>query len=412
MSVSATLLGVGTASAVFMAWGIGANDVANEFATSIGSKVLTLRKALVLAAVFESCGAILAGSHVSDTIRKGIVDVDLYVNEPYLLAIGMICALVGGGVWLLIASYFKLPVSTTHSIIGGTIGFSLVAKGVEGINGITVLLIVISWVASPLLSGIISWVFYTVIDKLVLQKEDAIKRGLRVIPWVFGVVMTINSFLIVYKGSPGLGLADTPLWVGLVVSFGIGFVMSMIGILVVQLYVKKRLGEEENPEKLFNFAQVLTACFGAFAHGANDTANAVGPYAAVVSIAMTGMVSQRTEIPVWVTLVGVGGIVIGLATWGYRVIETVGKRLTEITPSKGVAMELGASFTVVVASRLGIPVSTTHCQIGSVLAIGMKYRQVDWGLTRNILISWLVTLPVAGGVSAMVYAIVQKVIFG
>ena len=284
------------------------------------------------------------------------------------------------------------------------------AKGVEGINGISILLIVVSWVASPVISGIITWVLYTVIDKLVLQKENAIERGLKVIPWVFGVVMTINTFLIVYKGSLGLGLQDTPLWMGLVVSFGIGFVMSMIGILVVQLYVKKRLTEEENPEKLFNFAQVLTACFGSFAHGANDTANAVGPYAAVVSIAMTGIVTQRTEIPVWVTLVGVAGIVIGLATWGYRVIETVGKRLTEITPSKGVAMELGASFTVVIASRLGIPVSTTHCQIGSVLAIGMKHRQVDWGVTRNILISWLVTLPVAGGVSAMVYAIVQSVV--
>ncbi|KAJ8414989.1 hypothetical protein AAFF_G00025120 [Aldrovandia affinis] len=593
--------------AFILAFSVGANDVANSFGTAVGSGVVTLQQACILATVFETVGSILLGAKVSETIRQGIIDVSMYNgSEPVLMA-GSCSAMFGSAVWQLIASFLKLPISGTHCIVGATIGFSLVVKGYQGVKWLELLRIVASWFLSPLLSGIMSAVLFYFVRMFILNKEDPLPNGLKALPIFYAVTMGINLFSIMFTGAPMLGFDRIPWWATLLISVACAFVTAIVVWFAVCPYLKEKIerkmkcspcenplmqknflqpapdepapvqlstpedsriafnigdtedvdnkdskdfditdlnpqsngqilfnhntalssngysqyhtvhkdsglykdllhklhlskvgdcmgevgdqpirrnnsytsytmalygmhsdfkqkepGEEGDMERkgahmdttavcgpldslgegekgldmgneascqasqeedglevdrpevslLFQFLQILTACFGSFAHGGNDVSNAIGPLVALWLVYDTGMVTSNAPTPIWLLLYGGVGICAGLWVWGRRVIETLGKDLTPITPSSGFSIELASALTVVVASNIGLPVSTTHCKVGSVVAVGWlrSKEAVDWHLFRNIFIAWFVTVPISGLISAAIMALFTYVI--
>ncbi|KAL1132393.1 hypothetical protein AAG570_010348 [Ranatra chinensis] len=523
--------------AFVLAFGIGANDVANSFGTSVGSKVLSVRTACILATIFEMAGAVLIGYKVSDTMRKGILDVSLYDGSEKELMLGCLASLVGSGVWLMVATFLKLPISGTHSIVGATVGFSLVSHGTKGLQWNTLITIVTSWFVSPVLSGMVSVTLFLAIKHLILSAETPLTPALRALPFIYVVTIGVNVFSVVHDGPKLLYLDNIPLWVSITISLGAGLVAGII----VQLFVvpwqrkcviedlrkssnkdvqftfgessdssrdgsprtsrlmeegvrspdpkflpviveippinngyalaqtegceiteiDKMLGkhkdieskqlnlpangkvtpvfglspnssavplikekpmetmqmdvrkvEEERPEifRVFSFLQILTATFGSFAHGGNDVSNAIGPLIAVYLIYTDGNVLQKSETPLFILIYGGLGIAVGLWIWGRRVIKTIGEDLTKITASTGFTIEIGAALTVLLASKIGIPISTTHCKVGSVVFVGWVSSSssgVDWTLFRNIISAWVVTVPVAGLLSAGFMAAVR-----
>ena len=538
-----------------LAFSIGANDVANSFGTSVGSHVLTLRQACILASIFELLGSILIGSKVSNTISKGVIDVTTY-SDTTLLQFGYLSALIGACTWLMVATAFKLPVSGTHSIVGSVIGFTLVAQGINGVNFKVLIKIIASWFISPLASGAASSGLYFLMHWVILRLPThlaQLERGILVLPIIYLATFAINSFSIFYRGPKALYLDEIPIWAAVLLSLGVGAVSAiaakfLIGPLLRRHIIKKRgtlqnlagskrptpagsklsinaetnqqiglintsiskdkkspaieishqdetakaaletpltkndkdngdnklnkekmtltvdnvslrkdnaLLEAESPMMppslthsvsslylvspfnngtdqqvhfspcseqvsyeareeveeieypgifhLFSFLQVLTACFGAFAHGGNDVSNAIGPVVGLWAIYDNGDIVAQREPEIWILAVGGIGISLGLWVLGRRVIETVGSELSEVTPPSGFCIELGAASTVLVASQLSVPVSTTHCKIGSVVFVGLSRggtSQVDWRLFRNIILAWLVTVPASGLISA------------
>lgn len=423
-----TIFVVGTISAFLTSMTIGANDVANSFATSVGAGVLKMRHALIIAAVFEFLGAFLMGSHVTDTIRKGIVDVDVFQDDNYGLALGMLSASMATGLWLAIATYFKFPVSTTHSSVGSIVGFSLVYAGFETVKWTKIGLIVLSWLVSPLLSGLITISLLTVIRKYALKSEHSLKRTVQLMPVIVGLTITINVFFIIYKGTPALGLKELNELEGVGYSLVAGVISSIITLIFMRHFEKiinewtdddvesirsasKNYNNVEifDPkiEKMFSYLQIFTACMSSFAHGANDVANSIAPYATIYNIWSTDGFSGESTVPLWILAAGGGGIVLGLGLFGRKVINRMGKELSEITAVRGFSMELGASLSVVSASRLGIPVSTTHCQVGSIVggALTDGKKNVKWKIFKGIVAAWFVTLPVTAAFSAIFYAV-------
>ena len=397
---------------IFMAWGIGANDVANAMATSVGSKALTIKQAILVAAVFEFLGAVLAGGEVTSTIRKGIVDTEPLTGSPELLVYGMLAALLAAGTWLLIASRRGWPVSTTHSIVGAIVGFAAVGIGIDAVQWGKVGTIVMSWVVSPVTAGFVSFLIYMSVHKLILSREDPLERAKRYVPvYMFLAAFTI-TLVTILKGLKHVGLTislrDSYL---LAVSIATG--IAVIGALVIRRIRPDPKAEKKQHfytvERVFGVLMVITACGMAFAHGSNDVANAIGPVAAVISIAQNGTISAQSALPLWVLMIGGGGIVIGLATFGRHVIATVGKRITQLTPSRGFAAELAAATTIVIASGTGMPISTTHTLVGAVLGVGMArgIEAIDLRVVGRILVSWVVTIP-AGATLAIVFFYVFK----
>ncbi|KAI5622613.1 sodium-dependent phosphate transporter 1-B [Silurus asotus] len=626
------LLIVGFIIAFILAFSVGANDVANSFGTAVGSGVVTLKVACILATIFETLGSVLLGAKVSETIRKGIIDVNMYNGSEHVLMAGSVSAMFGSAVWQLLASFLKLPISGTHCIVGATIGFSLVAKGLQGVRWIELLRIVASWFLSPLLSGFMSAVLFYFVRVFILQKKDPVPNGLRALPVFYAVTLGINMFSIMYTGAPMLGFDALPWWGTLVLSIGCAILTGLIVWFAVCPYLKRKIKREiksspsesplmekremgeahcpilknvpevptstltpsapsceerrvtfdigdsddfepkegeisngsasksvhvqfnngptapsngysqyhtvhkdsglykdllhklhlakvgdcmgetgdrpirrnnsytsytmaiiglhgefkprdsdfraseegdkvqerkrvrmdsytsycnavaesgapedglgdaevtleikeedrgsnsssleeektdaDKPEVsiLFQFLQILTACFGSFAHGGNDVSNAIGPLVALWLVYQSGSVNTTAPTPLWLLLYGGVGICIGLWVWGRRVIQTMGRDLTPITPSSGFSIELASAVTVVVASNIGLPVSTTHCKVGSVVAVGwMRSRKaVDWRLFRNIFMAWFVTVPISCLISAGIMALFTYVIF-
>lgn len=508
----------------YNAWGIGANDCANSFATSVGAKVLTLKQAIIVAGVFEFLGAFLMGSHVTSTIRKKIVSIDMFEDEPGALMFGMLCSNLAAGVWLNIATYFKYPVSTTHSIVGAIIGFSLAYGGSEGVNWASVGWIIFSWVLSPVLAGLLAYGVYMLIKTKVFNSNNPVDNTLLIFPILTFFTFLINSFFIFYKGTPQLKLDKLEVWVSVTTSLCIAIFCSFLSWYFYVPYAKKKLEENRNntsnehvsitplellrkslsnhyeddtsvddsnvdldnqdmnqdrdiqivdscnslqneileteydnqkvkdcklykdsvdinrnvkrlnkfsdllknkesakkiellhknaividkdAEQLCSSLQIITACFSSFAHGANDVANAIAPLATIYAIYLSGEVNKKSNVPIWILFIGGLGIVIGLATWGYKIIDRIGKELTKITPSRGFIIELAAATTTVIASRAELPVSTTHCQIGSVVGCGLgdKKNNIEWDLVKNIVYSWLITLPATGFISAGLFS--------
>jgi PiT family inorganic phosphate transporter len=400
----------------FMAWGVGANDVANAMGTSVGSRALTVKQAIIIAMIFEFAGAYLAGGEVTSTIRKGIIDPALLSGSPEVLIFGMLSALLAAGVWLLIASSFGWPVSTTHSIVGAIVGFAAVGVGVDAVQWNKVMTIVASWVISPMLAGTIAFLLMQSVQKLILNSAEPFAMAKKYVP----VYMLYTGFMIAMV-SLMKGLKH----IGLEVSVGQSMIYALIFGLIVALigrYLLKRIQPDPdaekhnrfgNVERIFAVLMIFTACAMAFAHGSNDVANAVGPLAAVVGTVQSGgEVLQKTTMPPWILLLGGAGIVIGLITLGYRVIATVGKKITELTPTRGFAAELSAATTVVLASGIGMPVSTTHTLVGAVLGVGLTrgIGAINLRAVASIFMSWLVTLPV-GAALAIIFFYMFKGIF-
>ncbi|WP_304641460.1 inorganic phosphate transporter [Pseudomonas sp.] len=399
----------------FMAWGIGANDVANAMGTSVGSRALTIKQAIIIAIVFEFLGAYLAGSSVTQTIRSGILDASMIAPEQMIF--GMLASLLAAGTWLMVASMKGWPVSTTHSIIGAVIGFGAVGVSMEAVNWGGVVPIVSSWVVSPLLSGIIAFMIFMSVHKLILDTEDPFRSAKRYVPLYMFAVGFMITMMTLTKGLAHVGLEFTNVQ---------NFLLAvLIGLLVTGLGVTllSRIKPDPAADSTFHFASVervfavlmiFTACSMAFAHGSNDVANAVGPLAAIVGVIQSGgEIAARSVVPGWVLLLGAGGIVVGLATYGYRVIATIGRHITELTPSRGFAAELATATTVVSASGLGLPISTTHTLVGAVLGVGMArgIGALNLRVIGTIFSSWVITLPAGAGLSILYFFILSG-IFG
>ncbi len=408
-------IGLAAAFGLFMAWGIGANDVANAMATSVGSRALTIKQAILVAAIFEFAGAVLAGGAVTSTIRKGIVDADLLAGSPELLVFGMLAALLAAGTWLLIASKNGWPVSTTHSIVGAIVGFAAVGIGVDAVKWAKVGTIVMSWVISPLTAGFIAYFIYRTVQRLILSQPDPLAKAKRWVPvYIFLAAFTI-TLVTILKGLKHVGL-EVSLRQSYLLAVIVAVIIAMIGAYFIRRIEPDKKAEKKDHfytvERVFGVLMIVTACSMAFAHGSNDVANAIGPLAAVIGVATTGAVAAKSALPIWVLMLGGGGIVVGLATFGRHVIATVGEKITQLTPSRGFAAELAAATTIVIASGTGMPISTTHTLVGAVLGVGMArgIEAIDLRVVGRIFLSWVTTIP-AGAFLAIVFFFLFKAVF-
>ncbi len=410
MVVSPVLL-VAIFASFYMAVNIGANDVANSMGTSVASGALTLRKAVIVAGVCNFVGAVLLGVYVTDTIRKGIINPAYFAANPNLLIYGMIAVLLGAGGWVSIATYLKLPVSTTHSIIGALIGFGLLGAGMQGIQWKVVGAIILSWFVSPIGGAGVSYLLFTIIRRKVLNTAHPLRAARRVGPFFVSLVLFIIGFAIAYGvskrlwGSPQfshvLGIAAAIAVIGGVASY-----------IFLGRYTLRGNDEYEEMEELSKPLQVLSASYVALANGANDVANSIGPIAAILAVMETQKVTMQVPVPIWVLGLGGIGLVIGVSTWGYRVMETIGSKITEVTPTRGFAAEFGAATAVIICSRLGMPVSTTHATVGSVVGVGMArgIGAINLRVIGRIGISWLVTLPVSAGFTVVIYKVLSAIL--
>lgn len=401
----------------FMAWGVGANDVANAMGTSVGSRAITIKQAIIIAVVFEFLGAWLAGGEVTQTIRKGIIDPAMLENDPQLLVYGMLASLLAAATWLLIASMKGWPVSTTHSIVGAIVGFALAGLGMEAIGWAKVGQIAASWVVSPLLAGTIAFTLFKSVQHLIFEARDPFAAAKRYVPFYILLVGFAVAMVTLTKGLKHVGL-DLGFGASLLVSILFG-----VGVMLLGMQMEKRVqaGSRQadhfgftGVERVFGVLMLFTACAMAFAHGSNDVANAVGPLAAVISVVYSdGVIDATALVPWWVLVLGGGGIVVGLVTYGHKVIATVGTGITELTPSRGFAATLAAAVTVVLASGTGLPISTTHTLVGAVLGVGLARGMAALNLRviGTIAMSWLITLP-AGAALSISFFFMFKGMFG
>ena len=404
---------------VFMAWGVGANDVANAMGTSVGSGAITLKQAIIIAMIFEFAGAYLAGGEVTATIRKGIIDPLSLQGTPEYLVYGMLSALLAAGTWLLIASMLGWPVSTTHPIVGAIVGFAAVAISVDAVNWGKVGTIAASWVVSPLLAGTVSYLLFRSVQKLILDTDNPFENAKRYIPVYMFMVGFMITMVTLIKGlkhvfkDMGFKLSYPEMFL---IAAIVGILVAMLGTYLMSRIKRDVAAEEDdryaNVEKVFAILMVFTACAMAFAHGSNDVANAVGPMAAAIATIKSGAIAAKSTMPSWILLAGGIGIVVGLATYGYKVMGTIGKKITELTPSRGFAAELGASCTVVLASGIGLPISTTHTLVGAVLGVGLArgIAALNLRMIGSIFTSWVITLP-AGAILSILFFYVFKGIF-
>ncbi len=454
----------------YMAWSIGANDVANAMGTSVGSGAITLKQAIIIASFLEFSGAFFVGANVTETVRKGIIDPSAFVSMPHLFILGMLSALLAAAIWLQLASYFGWPVSTTHSIVGAIVGFGLVAGGVHAIKWPKLISITLSWMISPILSAAIAFIVFNIIRYKVYFSPNPLKSTKKIAPYLIFSVFFVLTLAMVFKGLKNLHL-NLSFPKACLVAFISGLIASVIGkklidnikgideeeieeddksarfvfniyraikrienairlspnlfirqqLDVILVKLKEIIGEREAKqiihtkreyvivEKIFGYLQVLSASFVAFAHGANDVANSVGPLAGVVTVLKAGTVINKAPVPLWILALGGLGIVIGLATWGWRVIETVGKKITELTPSRGFSAEFSAAITIVFASKLGLPISTTHTLVGAVLGVGMArgFSALNMRVIRDIIVSWAITIPTGALLTIIIYEILK-----
>jgi PiT family inorganic phosphate transporter len=425
LSHGSTLVMIAAVVGFFMAWGIGANDVANAMGTSVGSKALTIKQAIIIAMIFEFAGAYLAGGEVTSTIRKGIIDPALFVDIPELLVFGMISALLAAATWLLVASILGWPVSTTHSIVGAIIGFAAIGISPDTVAWGKVGGIVGSWVITPLISGVIAFIIFNSAQKLIFDTDKPLEQAKRYVPFYMFLAGFVLSLVTIKKGLKHIGLDNINVgFYNFEVAGAGGYYLAIIVAIIVALvgkYFVTRVKFDDNAdksthyanvEKVFAVLMVVTACCMAFAHGSNDVANAIGPLAAVVSIVDNGgEIAKKASLVWWILPLGGFGIVAGLALFGHRVIATIGKGITHLTPSRGFAAELAAACTVVIASGAGLPISTTQTLVGAVLGVGMArgIAAINLGVVRNIVISWVITLPIGAGLSIIFFWIMKAI---
>jgi len=402
---------------LYMTWGIGANDVANAMGTSVGSGAITVKQAIIIAAIFEFAGAFIAGGQVTKTIRKGIIDPSSIVGSPEILVYGMLAALLAAAIWLMLASSRGWPVSTTHTIVGAIVGFAMAGIGIDAVNWGKIGGIVASWLVSPLVGGVIALILMLSIRKLILNTEHPFEQARKWGPFYVFLVGFIVSLVTLFKGLKHLNI-DLSIPMSFIVAMIFGVVVAAIGRMMINKVKVDEAADRDfhyaSVEKAFTPLMIFTACAMAFAHGSNDVANGIGPLAAVVSIVGSGgEVTQKAGLPLWILVLGGTGIVVGLATMGYKVMQTIGTKITTLTPTRGYCATLAAATTVVIASKTGLPVSTTHIAVGAVMGVGLArgIGALDLRVIGNIIVSWIVTLPV-GGVLAALFFFVLKAIFG
>jgi len=425
------ILAVGGIFAFVAAFGIGANDVANAFATSVGSGALTIKHAIILASIFEFSGALFMGEHVVKTIQSGISNQTCFQDDPGLLMYGCMCVLLSVAIWLVLASYLEMAVSTTHSCVGGMIGMTMVARGsscviwyektsqfpyVKG-----VVAIIVSWFLSPIISALFAALLFVILRNFVLRSTNSFKRMHYVFPVLVACTFIVNTFFIVYKGAKFLKLDKTSVSTACAVSFGIGGGMGIITYFFINPYVFKKRDIQvhiqeiedgtvqaihQNAEKFdeqteysMRYLQILTACCDSFAHGANDVANSIGPFAAIYVIYKSGKVEKNANMgsdAYWILAIGATGIVAGLALYGYKILYALGTKMAKMTPSRGICIELGAACIIILGSRLGWPLSTTHCQVGATVGVALfeGTAGVNWKLLYKTLFGWVITLVV------------------
>ncbi len=403
-----SLLVLAGISGLYMAWAIGANDVANAMGPSVGSGALTLKQAVVIAAIFEFAGAILAGGSVTGTIRKGIIDPEIFAATPELLAYGMIATLLAAAVWLSIATRFGWPVSTTHSIVGSIVGFACVSAGTGAVAWGKILTIAASWITSPLLAGGMAFAGFTIIRRYVIAVENPFERTRKVGPYLVFLTTVVISLVTLWKGLKHLELDLGPFETA-GIAIGVSLIAALIGKVLIDRIEPDPEAEEKHRyhrvEKVFGVLMIYTACALAFAHGSNDVANAIGPMAGAVGVIQGGVVGAKSAVPVWMLLLGGVGIVVGLSTYGYKVMETVGKRITQLTPSRGYVAGFSAATTIVTASQMGLPISTTHTLVGAVLGVGLArgLASTNLSMVGQIALSWIITLPAGAGLAIVFY---------
>ncbi len=409
-------IGMAVVFGLYMSWGIGANDVANAMGIPVGSGAITVKQAIIIAAIFEFAGAFIAGGTVTKTIRKGIIDPSSIADSPELLVYGMLAALLAAGIWLMIATTRGWPVSTTHSIVGAIVGFAVAGIGVDAVNWPKIGSIVASWLVSPLIGGVIALLLMISIRKLILNTENPFARAKTWGPVYVFLVGWIVSLVTMFKGLKHLKL-ELSMGESFVAATIFGIIVAIIGRMMINRVKVDDDADRDyhyaSVEKAFTPLMIFTACAMAFAHGSNDVANGIGPMAAVISVVQSGGdIGQQAGLPLWILLIGGGGIVLGLATMGYKVMQTIGTKITELTPTRGYCATLAAATTVVLASKTGLPVSTTQIAVGAVMGVGLArgVGAIDMRVIGNIVLSWLITLP-AGAVLAAAFFFLFKFIF-
>ncbi len=417
MEMNWILLGLAASFGFMMAWGVGANDVANAMGTSVGSKAVTIKQAIIIATIFEFLGALLAGGEVTDTIRKGILEPEQLTDQAEIFVFGMMSALLAAGCWLGIATRFGWPVSTSHTIVGAIVGFGAITLGLEAIHWTTISHIALSWIISPLLGMVIAFSIFVSIQTLILNHKDPFNRAKRLIPFYLFVVAWIVCSLVALSGLEHLGYKPST-FNGVIGSILASTLITLVGVwrlskVEVDLEACKTF-HFASVEKLFGVLMIFTACAMAFAHGSNDVANAVGPLAAIADVLQSGQINPQTPIPIWVLILGSCGIVFGLVTYGHKVIATIGSGITELTPTRGFAATLAASITVVIASGSGLPISTTHTLVGAVLGVGLArgIHALNINVIRMIFLSWIITLPAGAILSVLIYKTLSFIFSG
>ena len=398
------IIGGSGAIAFYMAWSIGANDVANSMATAVGSKAITFKQAVIIAGVLNFVGAVFVGPHVAETIKGKIINVD--VISPEILLLGFISSLLAAAIWVTLSTWKEMPISTTHSIIGAMMGFGLIAGGISLVNWVKVGSVAASWVLSPLAGCVLAFIVFKIIIKLIFAKENPVESAKIVGPLIIGVTAFLISSSLLLKTSLGdrLDISD---YEGLLIAIFVAVFIAVIGIVLLRKIEAKSVEDYKTVEGIFRKLQVITCCYVAFSHGANDVANAIGPVAGIIPLASTGEMNPTAQIPIALLALGGFGIAVGCITWGRRVMETVGKKITSLNHTRGFSVEFAAATTVLLASKLGLPISTSHTVVGAVIGVGLArgLEAVDLSVIKKIIISWLLTLPVAAGTSVVIFLI-------
>jgi len=403
------ILGGASAVAFYMAWSIGSNDVANSMATAVGAKAITFRQAVLIAGILNLIGAVFVGSHVTDTVRKGIVDVTSL--DTHILLIGFISSLLAAAIWVTISTWKEMPISTTHSVVGALVGFGLIAGGTSSVIWEKVGSVAASWVLSPVVGCILAFLIFKIIVKTIFDKKKPVQAAKIVGPVIFGftALLIVSSLFLKTPLSTKYNITETT---GLLIAVIAAIIVMILGIIVFRKIKEKGPDDYATVEGIFRKLQIGTSCYIAFSHGANDVANAIGPVASIIPLAQGASIGSQVEVPYWLLFLGGIGIAVGCMTWGRRVMKTVGSRITSLTNTRGFSVDFGAATTVLVASKMGLPVSTSHTVVGAVIGVGLArgLEAVDLNIIKKIIVSWLLTLPVAAGTSIAIFLILRTII--
>jgi len=388
----------------YMAWSIGANDVSNAMATAVGARAITVKQAALIAGVLIFLGAVFVGPHVAETIKGKIVNTTI-INDPFILMLGFVSSLLAAAIWSTLATWKEMPISTTHSIIGALIGFGIVAGGFSSINWGVVGSVAASWVISPVGGCILAYTVFRIIVKLIFAQKDPVRATKVVGPIIIGVTAFVMSTSLLFKTQLGNMLGIAELYPSLIASAGISIVIIFLSIYLLRNIQAKSVDDYNTVEEVFRKLQIITSCYVAFSIGANDVANAIGPVAAIIPLATTGTMGAVAQIPLYLLIIGGVGMAVGCLTWGYKVMKTMGDRITKLTNTRGFAVDFGGATTVLIASKFGLPISTSHTAVGAIIGVGLArgFEAVDLKVVKKIVVSWLLTLPIAAFTSAIIF---------